>query len=185
MAVLTILQTADYWVGAGGPSSRAVEFVAIGMAESSLDTLAVSPVGARGVWQIMPFNAAPNGASVAGLFDPAVNALVAVRMSGHGANCAAWDTCYANIRKSGRYPFLAAPEPGSAADGNMLAVAAVLGHDKLGGAAPPMPATGLTSMAPVLAHLQMITQRFTPQVARVIVAGTMATRSVGRNGWRP
>lgn len=123
MTILTASQVAGYWVAAGGPRNRAVEWVAIAIGESSLDDQIVSPAGAIGTWQIMPFNAAPFGFTVADLYDPLVNAKVAVQMSGGGTNCAAWDSCYRDIYASGRYRFLAWPETGSA-DFNNLAVAA-------------------------------------------------------------
>lgn len=127
MPLLTAVEVADYWTGAGGPRSRAVEWVAIAMGESGLNSDAESPVGARGLWQIMPFNAAPYGYTVADLWDPAVNARVAVAMSGGGTNCAAWDSAYANIQASGRYSFLPWPEFGSADYNNLAAAAAELG----------------------------------------------------------
>lgn len=145
MPTLTIPQAATYLSEFGMPRNHVVEFVAIGMAESSLVTNAVSSAGAIGVWQIMPFNAAIAGLSVDALYNPGDNALVAVMLSGQGINCAAWDTCYANIGASGRYSSLAWPEPGSAAWNNEGTAAAVLSH---GYPAPvsggPPPGTGLT-----------------------------------------
>lgn len=129
-------EVAAAWVAAGGPASRAAEWVAIAMGESSLDDSVVSPDGAIGVWQIMPFNAGPNGFSVSDMYNLADNARVAVLMSGNGVNCAAWDSCYADINRSGRYSYLGYPEKGSA-DYNNLAVAAVaLGVDAVAQAVP-------------------------------------------------
>lgn len=125
--VLPAIEVADYWVGAGGPKSRVVEWVAIAIGESSLDADAVSPVGAVGLWQIMPFNAPPYGYTTADLYDPAVNAKIAVQMSGGGTNCAAWDSAYANIYASGRYSYLAWPEQGSADYNNLAVASAELG----------------------------------------------------------
>lgn len=139
MAELTAREVADLWIAAGGPRNRAVEWTAIALGESSYDTEAVSSAGAIGLWQIMPFNAAPNGTTVRGLYDPLTNARVAVRMSGHGSNCAAWDSCYVDIQGSGRYTFLGWPERGSADWNNLAVVSVQLGHDKLGAAVPPLP----------------------------------------------
>ena len=136
MTVLTIPQCAGAWLGASGPRSRMVEFVAISMAESSLDDEAVSPVGAEGLWQVMPFWFPDLGLPPDQWADPHVNALAAVAISGHGSNCAAWDTCYRDIGSSGRYTFLSFPEPGSAAANNIPQVAAVLGVN------PPVPPPG-------------------------------------------
>ena len=136
MTVLTIPQCAGAWLGANGPRSRMVEFVAISMAESSLNDEAVSPAGAEGLWQVMPFWFPDLGLPADQWADPHVNAEAAVAISGHGSNCAAWDTCYRNILVSGRYTFLAFPESGSAAYNNIPQVAAVLGVN------PPVPPPG-------------------------------------------
>jgi len=130
---LTIPQCAGAWLGAGGPRSRMVEFVCVAMAESSLNDTAVSPVGAEGLWQIMPFWFPELGLPPSEWSNPGVNATAAVRISGHGSNCAAWDTCYRDIAASGRYNFLSFPEPGSAAANNIPHVAAVLNVN------PPVP----------------------------------------------
>ncbi len=128
MTLLTARQVAGYWEGAGGPANRAVEWVAIALGESGLVTDALSPAGARGIWQIMPFNAPPYGYSTSDLDNPHVNAVIAVAMSGGGTNCAAWDSCYLDIRRSGRYRFLGWPEQGSADYNNLPAAAAELGR---------------------------------------------------------
>lgn len=137
MTLLTALQVADYWAGAGGPKSRAVEWVAIAMGESGLVTDAVSSAGAVGLWQIMPFNAPPYGYTVQDLYNPAINARIAVAMSGGGTNCAAWDSAYANISASGRYSFLAWPEQGSADYNNLAAAAAEIGGSTINPAGNP------------------------------------------------
>jgi len=122
-------QVAGFWTAAGGPADRAAEWVGICWGESSGDDQAVSSAGAIGLFQIMPFNASIGGGGVSNLYDPSYNTRVAVLMSGGGTNCAAWDSAYADINRSGRYSFLGYPEPGSA-DAHWAAVAAVaLGVD--------------------------------------------------------
>lgn len=128
MAVLTIPQAATLLTEFGMPRGRVVEFVSIGIAESGLRTDAVSSAGAIGVWQQMPFNATDRGYQPDALYRPTINALITVQLSGQGVNCAAWDTAYADIGATGRYPFLAWPEAGSAAWRNEGMVAAVLSH---------------------------------------------------------
>ena len=140
MTLLTARQVAGYWEGAGGPASRAAEWVAIAMGESGLVSDAVSPAGAIGIWQVMPFNAPPYGYTPNDLYDPAINARVTVAMSGGGTNCAAWDSAYADIYASGRYSFLAWPERGSVDYNNLAAAAAELGGsavNPIGGTAQP------------------------------------------------
>lgn len=136
MTVHSAHEVAAYWVSAGGPSDRSTEWVGIGYSESDLDDSAVSPDGAIGIWQIMPFNAHIGGGSVGDLYDPEYNARVAVRMSGGGTNCAAWDSCYVNIYRSGRYRYLSWPETDSTAWRGILRASANLGTDTTGGASP-------------------------------------------------
>ena len=129
-------EVAKYWTGAGGAANRQVEWVAISMGESGLDDAAVSPDGAIGLWQIMPFNAHYGGGSVGDLYDPAYNAKVAVIMSSNGANCAAWDSCYADIGRSGRYSYLSYPEKGSADYANIAIAGVAIGVDATSSALP-------------------------------------------------
>lgn len=177
MALLTAVQVADYWVGAGGPRSRAVEWVAIAMGESGLNDDAVSPAGAIGTWQIMPFNAPPYGYSPSQLYDPAVNARIAVAMSGHGVNCAAWDSCYADIYRSGRYSFLAWPEQGSADYNNLPAAAAEIGGSTINPAGDPGSPAQADPLPGAIAAYQAITGKQLPAVA---TAAARATGTVSR-----
>lgn len=166
MAKLTSGQAATYLVDAGMPANRLAEFVAIGECESSLFTDAVSPVGAVGVWQIMPFNAGVGGGTVHDLYDPAYNARVTVIMSGHGANCAAWDTAYANIQRSGRYAYLNWPEVGSCAHNNLLGVAVTIGHGQPGHVTPPPPLTADGLLNAMLAGVNVIIHNGLPALGR-------------------
>lgn len=185
MPVISYLECADAWIAAGGPRNRAAEWVGIAVGESGLNTDAVSPVGALGLWQIMPFNWAPNGVNINDWRDPVANATVAVRMSGHGTNCAAWDSCYVNILASGRLSYLAFPQPGSADYHNAMVAAAILGHDKLGGMVSPEPATGFTSSPQVTQHIDYVLSQFMPKLARQVVIERMAVNASFKTGWRP
>jgi hypothetical protein len=183
--ILTPLQVADYWIAAGGPKNRATEWVAIARGESAYDTAAVSSAGAIGLWQIMPFNAAPNGVTVADLYNPLENARVAVRMSGRGGNCAAWDSCYADIYTSGRYTFLAYPEPGSADYNNMQIVATQLGTDKLGGAVPPGAAIPAPQAAKATEQMNALATKLYPALTKTAVAQRLVLQAMFTGRMRP
>ena len=159
---MTVLSSAECYgilLLAGMPKgARCTEFVAIAECESSLNTDAISPVGALGLWQIMPFNFGPLGLAVSDWRNPDTNARAAVLLSGHGANCAAWDTCYFNIQSSGRYSFLNWPEHGSCASNNLGRVSVVVGTHNQGGAmAPPEPGAA-AQLIPALNGLARLTE---------------------------
>lgn len=185
MTLLSAVQVADYWIGAGGPRNRAVEWLAIAMGESGLDDRIVSPAGAIGLWQIMPFNAPPYGYTPADLYNPAINARVAVIMSGGGTNCAAWDSCYLDIQRSGRYSFLAWPEQGSPDYINLpLAQAALAGHGLKGITSPGQP--GIADTLPAAIYgLQIIGGHQIPAISRQAASGNVVIRRIGKRGWRP
>lgn len=161
MTIWTPVQVFGMLVLAGMPRNRCTEFTAIGECESSLDDQAVSPVGAIGVWQIMPATAQGVGIQPSALYNPDVNARAAVLVSGGGGNCAPWDTCYADINRSGRYTFLNWPEPGSCASDHLSGISVVTGtHNSGGGAEPAYPGVQRTILHTVdvlgiLAHQAM------------------------------
>lgn len=180
--LLTMEQVANAWVDAGGPSNRAVEWVAIAMGESGLNTTALSPVGAEGLWQIMPFHWGPLGLDGSLWADPLTNAKAAVAISGHGTNCAAWDSAYRNIYASGRYSFLAWPEPGSADYEHMQTVAAAIGGDKFGGAVPnggQFPSAGMNN---AIGHMQQLATKLYPGLDKFLVAQRMGVNALYRPG---
>lgn len=185
MTQLTPVQVADYWIGAGGPRNRAVEWLAIAMGESGLDDSIVSPAGAIGLWQIMPFNAPPYGYTAADLYNPAVNARIAVAMSGGGVNCAAWDSAYLDIQRSGRYTFLAWPEVGSPDYLNIPYAAAYLAGHGLTGVTGPPPHDTVSNLTAAAQAWQAIGETKIPAVIKATIATTRATAAVGRRGWRP
>ena len=185
MTLRTAREVADYWEMEGGPRSRDVEWVAIAMGESGLDDSALSPAGAIGLWQIMPFHAAEFGITVDSLYDPRTNAMVAVSLSGHGTNCAAWDSCYANIYASGRYSFLAWPERGSADYNNLPAAANELGQNPPYTKSVAPPPWYSSDYAQALAHNQYMTQRVLPGIARGALRDRKAIDKLFQRGWRP
>lgn len=170
MTVLTARQVANWWEAEGGPRSRDVEWVAIALGESSLDTGAVSPAGAIGLWQIMPEHAAEYGFQVSGLYDPQVNAYIAVRLSGYGQNCAAWDSAYRDIYSSGRYAYLAYPERGSADWNNLAAVANELGQSSGAGQLPGGPPGIGTELNGAVARWQELGRQQLPALSRYLAA---------------
>lgn len=185
MTVLTARQVAGWWQAEGGPPSRDVEWTAIALGESGYDTAAVSPAGAIGLWQIMPFHAAEYGFQVSGLSDPQVNAYIAVRLSGYGVNCAAWDSAYRDIQHSGRYASLAWPEPGSADYANLPVVAAELGKDKTQPPATPMPASPGQNAGPALKVISEVEGRVLPALARTLAWERIQVDRMFTPGWRP
>lgn len=185
MTVWSGLDVARFWTGAGGPANRAVEWVAISLGESSWDDQAVSPAGAIGLWQIMPFNAAPNGVTVAQLYDPSYNALVAVLMSGGGTNCAAWDSCYVDIEATGRLTFLGYPEVGSADYNNLpIAQAAVSGHGYGGLTDPGSPGVP-DPLVNGITGIQLIAGTYIPAVTAAMLKTNAAAARIGTRGWTP
>lgn len=182
---LTARQVAELWVAAGGAPRRATEWTAIALGESGYRTDAVSSAGAIGLWQIMPFNAQPNGYSVADMYDAMDNARVAVKMSGGGMNCAPWDSCYADIQRSGRLSFLGWPQPGSADYDNLTIVSAQLGTDKIGGAVPPPGALQIGQVVRTSAAINAQVQSMTRVLTRQLVWQRMQLVSIGSNGWQP
>lgn len=185
MTAHTVQEVAAYWVAAGGPADRRVEWVAIAEAESSLDDAADSFTGAIGLWQIEFFNAGIGGGTIQQLYDPEYNAHVAVIMSGGGTNCAAWDTCYANIAASGRYRYLAYPENGSAAWNNIPAVSSALGVDTIGGGLPG-PSPSLDSGAgQAIADVQQLTSVAIPALDLDLLITALTVDQIYTRGWKP
>lgn len=185
MAQLTYLECADYWIAAGGPKNRATEWVAIALGESSLRTDAQSPVGALGTWQIMPEHFPEYGYSVSQWQDQMVQARITVELSGHGTNCAAWDSCYTDIEASGRLAFLAWPQPGSADYDNLAVVSAALRTDKLGGAVPPPGSFSTGPLVGAISDMDKLANRVLPQILKMSVQQRMVSQRLWTPGWRP
>lgn len=174
MTVWSVQETGNILASAGMPVGRLTEFTAIAICESSLNDQAVSPTGAIGLWQIEPYTGAAVGITRAQLFDPGLNALAAIRVSGHGGNCAAWDTAYANIYRSGRYRFLHWPEPGSCAASHLSGTSVVLGtHNSGGGAAPAYPGVAGTILHTVEV-MGILTHQAMPGYGRGVRSWTAA-----------
>lgn len=185
MTLLTAHQVAGYWTGAGGPRNRAVEWVAIAMGESGLDDSVVSSAGAIGLWQIMPFHAAEFGITVDSLYDPRTNALVAVSLSGYGTNCAAWDSCYLDIQRSGRYAFLGWPEQGSADYNNLATAANELGQNPGYTQSITVPPVPDSSVDRAVARIQFSLSRYMPHTAVVLLKERQAMGKMFTKGWHP
>jgi hypothetical protein len=177
-------EVAAAWERNGGPVASAVEWVAIAMGESSLDDSVVSSAGAIGTWQIMPFNAHYGGGSVGDLYNLDYNAKVAVLMSGGGTNCAAWDSCYVNINRSGRYNYLGYPERGSADWNNIPVAAALIGVDAVIGALPE-PSIGLAGdIGRISADVQQLIARGLPALRGAVLTNHQTISRMYQPGWR-
>ena len=184
MTVHSALDVAHIWVQAGGPVVRQVEWVAISMGESGLDDQVVSSAGAIGLFQIMPFNAQYGGGTVSDLYDPVYNTRVAVIMSSSGANCAAWDSAYADINRSGRYSLLNWPERGSADFNNIPIAAGLIGSGSLG-AALPEPSLGISvDMARVAAGIQQVITSALPALRNDTLITHESISKIYQPGWR-
>lgn len=184
MTELTALEVADLWVAAGGPRSRVTEWTAVALEESGWRTDAVSSVGAIGLYQFMPGTAAEFGYSPGDMYDPRKASRACVLLSGHGTNCAAWDSCYANIYSSGRYSFLGYPERGSNVYGAIPLVAAALGTHKIGGGAPPpVPGVG-PDPGPALHAIGSITGKHARMLERRMNHRRMVLQRMYTKGWR-
>ena len=103
------------WKFAGGNASREDVMAAISLAESSGEAEVVSPAGAIGLWQVMPFWAPHFGWPVSYLYQPYYNARAAVGISGGGYHLGAWDTCYNPPSAAANRLDLSWPETGSPA----------------------------------------------------------------------
>lgn len=184
MTVRSAHEVAAAWVKAGGPASRQVEWVAIAMGESSLNDAAVSSAGAIGTWQIMPFNAHIGGGTVSDLYDLDYNAKVAVLMSGGGTNCAAWDSCYTNIYRSGRYKYLSYPEKGSADYHNIAIAAVAIGVDAVATALPE-PSLGIgAEMGSLASGVQQVVGQALPQLIKTTQGLRRSAAVMYQPGWR-
>ncbi len=184
MTELSARQVATIWETEGGPASRAVEWVAIAIGESSLDDAAVSPAGAIGLWQIMPFHAGEYGFTVSDLYDAHVNAYIAVHLSGFGVNCAAWDSAYRDINASGRYSYLAWPEVGSADYNNLPIAAADIGGNVTPLAGQPQPISPGQNLGPAIAEISQIVGQNIPQIYKLLVWERIKTDHLWKLGPR-
>ena len=126
MTIWTVPELAAIWVNNGGARNAVVSAVAVCKAESGGNDHAVSPSSDYGLWQINTINFASQGLNFSNVFDPNVNARVAIRMSGNGTNWAAWCTAWANPAANCGHGFLPIPEDASAAGAWIPNVAAQL-----------------------------------------------------------
>lgn len=118
---------AQIWERNGGNPSAVVSAVAVCLAESGGNTYAISPARDYGLWQINITNFASQGINSVTVFDPDVNAKVAIRMSGNGTNWAAWCTAWADPSNCG-HGFVNPPQPGSPAGNQIGTARAALGN---------------------------------------------------------
>lgn len=178
-------ECANHWVSAYGPRDKVTEWVAIAMAESDLQTDVVSPDGAIGLWQIMPFNAYIAGGTVADLYDPEYNARVAVTMSNGGRNCAAWDSCFASLVNFVRPPYLGWPQQYSPAYLHLDLAAAALGTDAGGGASPGSEPTLAAGIDQALADVVLLADHAIPNLTGDLLWAAQVVGRIYQRGWVP
>lgn len=126
MTIWTIPELAAIWVNNGGNRNAVIYAVAVCKAESGGNDHAVSPSSDYGLWQINTVNFGTYGLNFSNVFDPNVNARVAIAMSGNGTNWAAWCTAWWNPAGNCGHGWLPVPQTGSAAGDWVPAVAAQL-----------------------------------------------------------
>jgi Transglycosylase SLT domain len=177
-------QVADYWLNAGGPQNKVVEWVAIANSESGWDDQVVSPDGAIGLWQIMPFNAHLAGGTVADLYDPVYNARVTVFMSSSGANCAAWDSCFPTPPFFGRPSYLVYPEQGSPAWYEIDRVQALLGSNYGGGVSIGSEPTLADGLQQAIADVRVLADIALVNLTADVFGVVRAVNPIYTPGWR-
>lgn len=181
MTQLTAREVEGFYLAEGGPKNRAVAWVSVAFGESGYNTRAESPVGARGLYQFMSGSWPGGLGSYDNAWDPWSNTRAMLILSGGGMNFAPWDSCYANINRSGRYAYLSWPERGSAVSNDMFGVAIALAA----GAVPILgrpPEPGIAGQLPsALSWYGQTTSTVVPQmVARTKRLYTAAARSYRR-----
>lgn len=182
--ILSAMEVANWWQFAGGRWETAAQWVAIAMAESSLDADAVSPTDAIGLWQIESYNTSWYSGPRSELFRPQINAQAAYYGSGGGGNCAPWDTCYADINRSGRYRYLPGPEVGSAAWNNLHAAYNAIGQVGKTGATGGLGTQNVADAGRVFAAAQFDLTVTIPGFVRDIQITTASIRPLYGPGWR-
>lgn len=134
--ILTIPQIAWEWEVNGGDKAHVVVAVSVCLAESGGDVTVISPSSDYGLWQINSQNFGFLGLNAQTALEAGPNARAAIRMSGNGANWAAWCTCWVDPANNCGHGNLPIPQAGSPAANEMANVARVLGTT------PPRPGPG-------------------------------------------
>ena len=184
MVQLTAREVAGYYQAEGGPMNRVVAWTAVSKEESSYDTRAESPVGARGLYQFMPYSWPAQLGSFDNAWDPWANTRAMLILSGGGMNFAPWDSCYLDILATGRYSYLPWPQTDSAVWLAMPGVAADIGRLPENGLdAPSMPGIDGT-LARALSWYGQATHTVIPQMTkRALRLSAQARRLYVLGGW--
>ena len=112
---LSVREIARLWLDAGGWQYATVVACSVALAESGGSPDAVSPSDDYGLWQINEIHFAHFGVNADTVLDPAINARIAVSISGQGHNWAAWCTCWTDPARDCGHGYLPTPQPGSPA----------------------------------------------------------------------
>lgn len=124
MTLYDPIQITTTWVTAYGDKAPEVLAAAtiVAQAESGGNTLAVSPQGDYGLWQInkihlpaLGYNTTFSDEDPRSIFQPFNNARAAIAISGNGKNWGAWCTAVANPARDCGHVFVPYPQVGSAA----------------------------------------------------------------------
>jgi hypothetical protein len=92
--------------------------VEICLAESGGNTDAISPTGARGLWQIILFASRASYINDSNWRDPVVNARAMIILSGNLQNWAPWTPAWRDPAHANYSGYLHTPQSGSAAEGH-------------------------------------------------------------------
>lgn len=139
---LDVRAVARAWLDNGGTATNLIVMVAIAQAESSFNRFAQGDACDTGLWQVIEAHAYEYGVHPEDLYDPRVNAGIAVALSQDGTHLSPWCTAYAHPRRDCGTYALSYPEEGSAARYAIANVAALLGVS--GGDPAPLPPGGVT-----------------------------------------
>lgn len=172
--ILSDVQIAEVWIGAGGTSEGAIlQWVcSVALAESGGDAGAISPSGDYGEWQINRIHFGDGIITSDNWSNTTVNAREAIRLSNNGQNWAAWCTAWADPAGNCGHGYLHEPQPGSPAymrvqqvQLDLAAAGKLVGTTTAGG---PSSTSGRASLSAAWSQITAYASRGGPQQWRTL-----------------